>query len=95
MEQWQVHIGCIFRFEWKCCNLLFIPRIQQILNVLPENRNVLRQRSIASNYNWYIIDYDDENDVTEYRIVYGTGVLYKYTRLILGLDSISLNVRRT
>ena len=28
----------------------------------------------------------------EYRIVYGTSVLYDYTRLGLGLDSISLNV---
>ena len=28
------------------------------------------------------------------RIVYGTRVLYDYTRLSLGLDSISLNVRR-
>ena len=29
------------------------------------------------------------------RIVYGTRVLYDYTRLSLGLESISLNVRRT
>ena len=29
------------------------------------------------------------------RIVYGTRVLYDYTRLILGLDSISLNVQIT
>ena len=29
------------------------------------------------------------------RIVYGTRVMYDYTRLVLGLDSISLNVRRT
>ena len=33
--------------------------------------------------------------VTEYSIVYGTRVLYDYTRFVLGLDSISLNVRRT
>ena len=33
--------------------------------------------------------------VIEYRIVYGTRVLYEYTRLSLGLDSISFNVRRT
>ena len=31
----------------------------------------------------------------EYRIVYGTRVLYDCTRLSLGLDSISLNVQRT
>ena len=31
----------------------------------------------------------------EYRIVYVTRVLYDYTILILGLDSISLNVRGT
>ena len=31
----------------------------------------------------------------DYRIVYGTRVLYDYTRLSLLLDSISLNVRRT
>ena len=28
-------------------------------------------------------------------IVYGTRVMYDYTRFVLGLDSISLNVRRT
>ena len=33
--------------------------------------------------------------MTEYRIVYGTIVLYDYTRLSLGLDSISFNVQRT
>ena len=33
--------------------------------------------------------------LTEYRILYGTRVLYEYTRMGLGLDSISLNVRRT
>ena len=33
--------------------------------------------------------------VIEYRIVYGTRVLYEWTRFSLGLDSIRLNVRRT
>ena len=33
--------------------------------------------------------------LTEYRIVYGTRVIYDYTRLSLGLELISLNVQRT
>ena len=36
-----------------------------------------------------------ERNVTEYRIVYRTRVLYDYTILSLGLYSISLNVRIT
>ena len=38
---------------------------------------------------------DGGSNMTEYRIVYRTRVMYEWTRLSLGLASIILNVRRT